>query len=236
MPSTTLHIANPCTENWAAMTPVVTGRHCATCHTEVVDFTQKSPAEILAYLRRASGRPVCGRLHSRQIIAPVPAHRWRRWAGTLLTVSSFSALSPAGVSLAVASPSAGPAHAKTLPVQAVPGLSKRLGKRLASSSLIVRGIVLNEHTHTPVPGITILLKGTTWSTSTDADGRFELTVVPKGRHVELVAALPGYKTLVQKLSIKECQAPVTLSLKQETIWLGRISSTILPKSQGRYKA
>jgi hypothetical protein len=217
------------------MTPTADGRHCATCRTEVVDFTQKSPAEILAYLRQSGSQPVCGRVEATQLASPVAAsNRWPRWVGTLLVAGSLSTIAmpqwAASARLAVASLPATPASASAKPLQAAPTLSKRLQKRLATSSLIVRGIVLDASTHTPAPGITILLKDTNWSTVTNADGKFELTVVPKGRHVELVAALPGYKTLVKKLSIEECKAPITILLKQETIWLGRISPINPPRS------
>ena len=61
------------------MSPTAAGRHCAACQTEVVDFTQQSPAEILAYLRGQPGRAVCGRLRAAQLAParPATAGRWR---------------------------------------------------------------------------------------------------------------------------------------------------------------
>lgn len=155
----------------------------------------------------------------------------------MLVASSFSTMLlprlAVGAPLAVAGTVARPARASALPAQEAPRLPKRLAKRLAASNLIVRGSVLDARTHTPAPGITILLKDTNWSTSTNADGKFELAVVPKDRHVELIVDVPsymGYKTLVKKLSIEECKEPITILLKQETIWLGHISPTALPGS------
>ena len=230
------HIAlpQPCSASWAAMTPTAAGRHCAACRTEVVDFTQKSPDEILAYLRQAGSQPVCGRVRTTQL-APAGAagNRWRRWAGTLLVASTFGALLPglaASATLAGAGSATVPPPASQPSFQKAPELPKRLRKQLAASQLIVRGIVLDAGTRTPAAGITILLKDTNWATATDAEGRFALTVVPKGRYVELVAALPGYKTLVTRLSVAACKAPVTILLKQETIWLGRISPATHPRS------
>jgi hypothetical protein len=229
-----IHIPTPCAESWAAMTPTSRGHHCAACRTEVVDFTQKSPAEILAYLRQASGRPICGRVYAAQTAPPVVAgNRWGHWVGTLLTVSSLGTLLlptlAIGATLAVAKLPANPVSTSTALFQEAPELSGRLKKRLAASTLVVRGLVLDARTYTPAPGVTILLKDTNWATSTNADGRFELTVVPEGRQVELVVAFIGYKTLVKKLSIKECQAPIIILLKEDNIILGRISTPTFPR-------
>ena len=210
------------------MTPTAAGRHCAACRTEVVDFTQKSPAEILAYLRQAGSQPVCGRVRTAQLVPSGAAgNRWRRWAGTLLVASTFSALLPglaAGVTLAGASPTAAPHLTSQPSFQLAPELPKRLRKKLAASQLIVRGIVLDAYTRTPAPGVTILLKNTKWATATDADGRFALTVVPKGQHVELVVALLGYKRLVKRLTVAECAAPITIVLKTDNVMLGLLST------------
>jgi hypothetical protein len=132
----------------------------------------------------------------------------------------------ASATLDVATLRAKPAPRGAQPFQAI----RRPEGRPAASSLIIRGVVLEAGTRTPVPVITILLKDSRSSTATNADGKFELTVAPKGGHLELVAALPGYKTLVRKLSLAECQKPITLLLKPEVIMLGRISPVALPGS------
>jgi hypothetical protein len=215
------------------MTPAGAGRHCANCGTVVIDFTQKSAAEILAYLRQTSGRPVCGRVYATQLAPPVaPANRWGRWVGTLLVVSSLSTLLlprlAASATLDVANLRTKPVLPSARPLQAAPRPGSQPAGRPAAT-LIIRGVVLDARTRTPAPGITILLKDSKSGTSTNADGKFELTV-PKGRHVELVAAFPGYKPLVKRLSLAECQEPITLLLKQEIIMLGRISPPALPRS------
>lgn len=85
-PVTFLHIPQPCSESWAAMLPVATGRHCAACAKIVVDFTLKTDAEILAYLAGAANGRTCGRFAAGQLerllqrAAPAaPTARWRAW-------------------------------------------------------------------------------------------------------------------------------------------------------------
>lgn len=62
-----LYISEPCSENWALMTPTEKGAYCAACATEVIDFSTKSPGEITAILRKNFGEKVCGRIATSQL-------------------------------------------------------------------------------------------------------------------------------------------------------------------------
>lgn len=94
--STSIHIPQPCHESWAAMSPTATGRHCATCQKTVVDFTQKTDVEILAYFRQAGAGHTCGHFQVGQLERPLRSKlpvarplRWQLWlAGLLLTTLS----------------------------------------------------------------------------------------------------------------------------------------------------
>lgn len=55
-----MQIAEPCSENWNAMTPNEKGRHCDLCCKTVVDFTEWETADILQYLK--SNANTCGRV------------------------------------------------------------------------------------------------------------------------------------------------------------------------------
>ena len=48
--STTIHQPATCAESWDAMAPTDVGRHCASCQTQVVDFTRMSDGEVVAFL------------------------------------------------------------------------------------------------------------------------------------------------------------------------------------------
>lgn len=61
-----LKIAEPCHENWSEMTPVEKGKYCAVCAKQVVDFSENSKEEIMAYLDEAEGQ-TCGRFKKGQI-------------------------------------------------------------------------------------------------------------------------------------------------------------------------
>jgi hypothetical protein len=64
MRKTQVIINNPCSQNWDHMVPDTKGRFCDVCQLSVIDFTEKTPEEIRAYLSCQSGERVCGRFKS----------------------------------------------------------------------------------------------------------------------------------------------------------------------------
>ena len=89
-----LSLPTPCSESWTAMTPIGAGRHCGTCQKTVVDFTQQTDAELLAYFQQASPGQTCGRFRPAQLGRPLAAHpvppqRWQLWLAGLL-VAAFT--------------------------------------------------------------------------------------------------------------------------------------------------
>jgi len=59
-------IAEPCHENWGAMTPIEKGRFCNSCAKPVVDFTKMADHQVVSYLSAATDS-VCGRMTIRQL-------------------------------------------------------------------------------------------------------------------------------------------------------------------------
>lgn len=93
-------IAEPCHEDWAKMTPTQCGAFCKACSKEVIDFTNKSEAQIVDILSQAKGK-VCGRFTADKLGKPISKfepdpewYSWKKWAiaaGVLLGVGSISA-------------------------------------------------------------------------------------------------------------------------------------------------
>ena len=87
----TIHQPAPCHESWDAMTPTAMGRHCAACHTQVVDFTRMTDGEVVAFMRQTTPGRRCGRFREDQVgrsllAAAPPVTGWRRWAGAAVLV------------------------------------------------------------------------------------------------------------------------------------------------------
>lgn len=60
-----IKIAEPCHENWGAMTPNDKGRFCDSCQKTVVDFTRMSDTAIFQFME-ANTVSVCGRMSNDQ--------------------------------------------------------------------------------------------------------------------------------------------------------------------------
>jgi hypothetical protein len=62
-----LTIDDPCHENWDAMTPSEKGRFCGSCQKQVVDFTNMSESQLVAFFKKKSTGSVCGRFMPEQL-------------------------------------------------------------------------------------------------------------------------------------------------------------------------
>lgn len=62
-----LQIAEPCHENWDAMTPVEQGKFCGSCQKQVVDFTGMSDRQVAEFFKKPSTGSVCGRFMNDQL-------------------------------------------------------------------------------------------------------------------------------------------------------------------------
>lgn len=174
--ATTLTIPQPCHESWAAMTPTAQGRHCAACQKTVVDFTTLSDAEILALLLQNRGG-TCGRFKAGQLDRPLlplalaPARRWQAWAAALATVLGLRELLATG------------AKAQQAPTEqtARRAVDTRHHKQAAAEKAVTRissiqGRVSDASTNEGLPGVTVLIPGSTTGTSSNLDGTFELAL------------------------------------------------------------
>jgi TonB family protein len=61
-----VQINEPCPANWDKMQIKLHARHCEQCDKSVIDFTQKSRAEIIAFLLENPNGSVCGRMNHQQ--------------------------------------------------------------------------------------------------------------------------------------------------------------------------
>ena len=199
MPETTIRLPQPCHENWAAMAATTTGRHCARCQENVVDFTRMTEAEVVTFMRQ---HPLvsCGRFResqlNRPLLAPAQAVKgWRQWWGATLALLGIGALAgPKAQGQTV--PSAywgGPAPAvagQHQPVPLVPVLptAPPLGRPVgagsgaaagSSDSLIIRGVVHNRLGFGQADARLRFRYGGRGHATTDEKGRFRLVVARK---------------------------------------------------------
>ena len=175
------------------MTPTGSGRHCAACQQTVVDFSQKTDAEILAYFQQAGKNQGCGRFRTTQLARPLAlpdasaTGRWRAWLAALATVWSLRL----GVRQEAQAQLARPAIAVSTSPE--PTASAALAP---AASIRITGVVVDSASHEKMPGVTVVLQGTSLGTSSDENGQFSLTILPevwqKSKQVLAVSSV-GYQ-------------------------------------------
>ena len=223
-----LSIPQPCSESWAAMTPTATGRHCAACAKTVVDFTQRTDAEILVYLAGAASGRTCGRFAAGQLERPLQRTvlaaptRWRAWLAAVVAV--WSLRETAGTAAKAQTPME---MRRKVGAAIVPSDQLRTMRKPdyeeATGGRILRGVVVDAATHEVLPGVTVLLKDTQIGTSTKSDGSFELVVpvelaVPTGVNVRVSSV--GYQSQLRMLSLENVAVLQNFQLQASQIMLG----------------
>lgn len=163
----TLHIPEPCHEDWNQMTPKQKGRHCAVCEKVVVDFSNKSDAFIAKYIRKNDN--VCGRLKASQLNRPIDLSLGKR---ALLPPLAASFIFP--LAMLTATSAYGQGEVKSFnsntDYQSLNIGNKQLGKQ--------RGIkgVIKDASGTPLAGVRIRVVETNDQIQTDNKGTYRLRV------------------------------------------------------------
>ena len=177
-------IPEPCHENWSQMTPVEKGRFCKSCSKTVHDFTDKTDEQIVkSFLENQS---LCGRFKSGQLNKElVYSRKTTNSYRTLLASSLFSFLSfGAFKAFSQVKP-------ETVQTDSVKQTTVK-GKHAISvlNDKIVSGTILDENGF-PLPGVNIIIKGSSIGTQTDFDGNFKL----KAKLGDIISfSFVGYKT------------------------------------------
>jgi hypothetical protein len=156
----TLPKPQACDQNWLAMVATARGRLCGQCEREIYDFSAMSWPQIM-HTQAAHGNRLCGLYSNTQL-----AHWGQAPPKACAPLAAATALALALTAV--------PAPAQTR--RAIP---------LGPSALELRGTVTMRSAQTgqpePVPGVTVLLLGSTLGASTDAQGHYVLRVPPAER-------------------------------------------------------
>jgi hypothetical protein len=87
-----ISIPQACHEEWNAMIPNETGRHCNSCQKTVVDFTAMSDNQIINFLQRNKASGGCGIFYedqlNKQILIPRKPFPWLKYFFTI-TLPAF---------------------------------------------------------------------------------------------------------------------------------------------------
>ena len=201
-----LSIPNPCAEKWENFTPTSTGGFCSSCYKTVVDFTKMSDAEIIKFMKDKPAH-TCGRFRNDQLkeYTELPVYNIRpsRMLLRAGVISLFLAL--------VGRPSF--AHTPVEPVkkEVTVVAPSRSGELTSPATPLVYGIVKDEYGD-PIPGVNILLVGTSFGTISDADGKFEFATPLKEGDI-LQFSFIGYQTEKYRVgAVKEAWLTITMQM------------------------
>ncbi|MBX2844481.1 MAG: carboxypeptidase-like regulatory domain-containing protein [Flammeovirgaceae bacterium] len=213
-----LSIENPCSEKWENFTPTSNGGFCSSCQKNVVDFTTMTDKEILDFISN-SPENACGRFRNDQLSRPyipfIKSKRNRGWQMMRTGIASLSMvlLSQFGLAQNVAR------NSKIEIVQSEKTPVKNQTENPKTKT--ISGTVVDEYGE-PLPGVNIILKGTTNGTVTDLDGRFEFSGELKPGDI-LAFSYIGYDTKEYVIS-KNDSFTITLNMELDVcVMVGELS-------------
>lgn len=183
--SVQIRVKNACEENFDNFKATTTGGFCENCQKEVVDFTKMSNQELIDFFSMKT-KHICGRLKASQLNRPLQKN-----------TSNFLKKSIAFASVSLMVLATAPA------VQAQPSvdLQGNLVAVKAQNQYVVKGTVLDDQ-NLPLPGVNVVLKGTTEGVVTDYDGKFEFSRKLQAGDV-LIFSYIGYDPKEYKIKATE---------------------------------
>lgn len=202
----TLSIPTPCSEKWNTFMPTRMGGFCNRCNKTVIDFTKMTDDEIITYFKDNS-LPVCGRFYPTQLKVYATAYNTVKPGFTVLKAALFSTLL-----FIVSKNSYGQMQGndeRNVTIQE-PRKTQR-ANIVESQKYTVSGVVIDSDSNEGIPGTNILLKGTSYGTTTDAYGNFKFPKKLKEGDV-LIFSFIGYE-IKEYVVPKNGAARVELSLK-----------------------
>lgn len=193
-----ISVKQPCSENFANFKKTEQGGYCNSCQKEVIEFTRLSDLEVLQHFKKDNGS-TCGRFRTSQLknyefesVGIMNMNIFPKSFG----IASFSLLA-----LCATAPIQSQEVAQATPKMEMV-ISQKVGNaKVVDESYTVRGTVLDE-TDLPLPGVNVILKGTSIGTTTDYDGKFEFPQKLEANDV-LVFSYIGYDTKEFKVAASQ---------------------------------
>ena len=197
----TIHIPQPCHEDWQQMTPVNNGRYCQSCAKQVVDFSLMTDQQVLNYLSTAASR-VCGRFAEDQLQRPLqPAKQEKKkiwWVAAALPLlmvfgRATAQKKKAPTKKVVAIPATWAARTQGLISPKITP-APTVGDTVISTGTHISGRVITA-TGQPVAFTSIHVTNYPASAMADSAGYFTLQLHSVGDSISLEASAIGYENV-----------------------------------------
>jgi hypothetical protein len=205
----TLSIQKPCSEKWNAFNPTPDGGFCGSCSKVVIDFTKMTDEQMLSYLKNKPTHS-CGRVRVDQLktfsdttlpprINPGMTLLKAGFVSLLLLLVSKQSLAQTTTSKNL-----------TENVQ-LPDSHNSEGELITEQ--FMNGVVTSAEDGYALPGVNVLLKGSTAGTVTDHEGRFSFPKKLKDGDV-LVFTFIGLRTQEYRVRANDSSA-IDIKLEME---------------------
>jgi hypothetical protein len=201
-----LAIEKPCSENFDKFKKTAKGGFCDACKKEVVDFTNMNDAQIKAYFTTHSQKNTCGKFKNDQLKAfTIQPPRYKRFG--FLTGISMAFLSL----FAFNNLQAQKTENKTKSLEKDPF---KIIKQQQEKTVMVSGTILDDSG--PLPGTSVVVKGTTNGTQTDFDGNFSFSEPLKKGDILVVSNI-GYESKEIVISDENSASTVRLNVSMHSV-------------------
>ena len=196
----TISVKEPCTEKFTNFSKTEKGGFCTNCQKEVIDFTKASNEELIRHFSKTSNK-TCGVFKSSQLTSyeinslPMIHNNIISKGIGMMTLSLFALCTTQINGQETADIETGIEVVST----------KTLGKiaiiETVQEYYLVKGTVLDE-ANEPLPGVNVVLKGSTIGIQTDIDGKYEFPQELEVNDV-LVFSYIGYETKTYKVTVSK---------------------------------
>jgi hypothetical protein len=194
-----LNIQNPCHEAWEGFKPTSEGGFCASCQKNVIDFSAMTESQLVAYFRDlpSENQHLCGRFRNDQLQKD---YRIEEWFPTFsvsdkivhyeIPISQFRE-SKTKISLPLIR------KMKIVRNMTVAILTIAMIEQGCGQQKQLSGQVVDASDGSPLPGVSIVIKGTTKGVASDMNGKYQIAV---NEQDTLIFSSVGFerKTLVAK--------------------------------------
>jgi len=233
-----LKIEKPCSENVSAMPRHDVGLYCSHCEKNVIDFSKLSDDEVIRIVEKLDGK-VCGRLTKKQLERIFVATQNKKVSPRLNTI--LAGLFALG--MLESQDSSAKEVAKTQVVLqhnfldennvAEQKMFEQIKPADDSTKNIIRGKVVENGTNSPVRFISVTIKNSTISTTTDTAGNFKIHVPDNlmSDTITLQVYSIGYEMKETKIAKSKLSDKLTIGVAQEQMIMGDMIYTPPPKNK-----
>lgn len=206
------------------MAPDQMGRFCGHCHRTVIDFTAMTDAEVVRTMAQQTGK-TCGRFRSDQLDRPLRSETLPSGHRPFVSLLTAGLLSLQGIDT-----NAQATGSEAIPIQETPARVTSQSQPTvptspvsADSLIVITGRVVAGTDGSVLPGVSVMIKGTSQGASTDTAGTFRLTIPAEQLLNPVILGVSYIGFIHQEVVVKSNQGhPLVISLSEDTVALGEV--------------